>query len=111
MTTVTLRLCGEHHKPIVYTDAGYFCHALSTLNRYDPDDFEDRGWCEACRKESEETAREVGGCMSFLPVQDVDAEDEWNDGTDLVMTPIGGVVDVIVCKCGVLPKQRRVQAQ
>ena len=107
MVTVTLKVCGEHGKPIVYTDAGYFCHALSTLNRYDPDDFEDGGWCEVCKAEADTEAPKMGGCMSFLPIQNAEPEQEWDDGTDLIVTPIGGIVDVIVCRCGKLPLRRQ----
>lgn len=99
-------ICSEHGKPVVYQEAGYFSHPLQTLYRPDPDDTEDRGWCEECKVEMTDQARRQDGCMSFLPIQDPDIEDEWADGTDLIMTPIGGVVDVLVCKCGRLQRDR-----
>lgn len=98
--------CSVHAQPIIYTDAGYFSHQLKTLHRYDPDDTEDGGWCAECKTEIEEESKAMDGCMSFLPIADAE-EDEWEDGTDLIMVPIGGIADIIVCKCGQARKRRR----
>lgn len=104
--------CAAHDKPLIYTVAGYFNHQLSTLYREDPDDLEGpKGWCEDCKTEADDIAKQQGGCMSFLPIPEPPEYDqnfdEWADGTDLLMVPEGGVAPIIVCRCGTLPRNRK----